>query len=87
MNLDQLDFSVFVTAHGWIQLLTLTVLEIVLGIDNIIIISILSGELPASQQRKGGRDISMAHWPPTSLAHLCVSCVPCGKLLFFSYLR
>ncbi len=55
MNLDQLDFSVFVTAHGWIQLLTLTVLEIVLGIDNIIIISILSGELPASQQRKGRR--------------------------------
>lgn len=55
MNLDQLDFSVFLTAHGWIQLLTLTVLEIVLGIDNIIIISILSGELPANQQRKGRR--------------------------------
>ena len=36
----------------WISLLTLTVLEIVLGIDNIIFISILSGKLPAAQQRK-----------------------------------
>jgi len=36
----------------WISLLTLTVLEIVLGIDNIIFISILSGKLPAHQQRK-----------------------------------
>ena len=36
----------------WISLLTLTVLEIVLGIDNIIFISILSGKLPVNQQRK-----------------------------------
>ena len=36
----------------WISLLTLTLLEIVLGIDNIIFISILSGKLPAAQQRK-----------------------------------
>jgi len=34
----------------WISLLTLTVLEIVLGIDNIIFISILAGKLPAEQQ-------------------------------------
>ncbi len=34
----------------WIALLTLTVLEIVLGIDNIIFISILSGKLPEKQQ-------------------------------------
>lgn len=34
----------------WISLVTLTVLEIVLGIDNIIFISILSGKLPAVQQ-------------------------------------
>ena len=34
----------------WISLLTLTVLEIVLGIDNIIFISILAGKLPAAQQ-------------------------------------
>lgn len=36
-----------------IALLTLTVLEIVLGIDNIIFISILSGKLPLEQQKKG----------------------------------
>ena len=36
----------------WISLLTLTALEIVLGIDNIIFISILAGKLPAEQQPK-----------------------------------
>ena len=36
--------------EAWIALLTLTVLEIVLGIDNIIFISILSGKLPEEQQ-------------------------------------
>jgi predicted tellurium resistance membrane protein TerC len=36
----------------WISLLTLTGLEIVLGIDNIIFISILSGKLPGDQQKK-----------------------------------
>ena len=34
----------------WIAFLTLTVLELVLGIDNVIFISILSGKLPPSQQ-------------------------------------
>ncbi len=36
----------------WISLITLTALEIVLGIDNVIFISILSGKLPVSQQAK-----------------------------------
>jgi predicted tellurium resistance membrane protein TerC len=36
----------------WISLLTLTALEIVLGIDNIIFISILAGKLPQAQQAK-----------------------------------
>ena len=36
----------------WISLLTLTGLEIVLGIDNVIFISILAGKLPAAQQEK-----------------------------------
>lgn len=43
----------------WISLLTLTVLEIVLGIDNIVFISILSGKLPAEQQNKG-RTVGLA---------------------------
>ncbi len=37
---------------AWIGLLTLTVLEVVLGIDNIIFISILSGKLPKADQDK-----------------------------------
>ncbi|MBI5645513.1 MAG: TerC family protein [Ignavibacteriae bacterium] len=37
---------------AWIALLTLTVLEIVLGIDNIIFISIMTGKLPAKKQPK-----------------------------------
>ncbi|MGN6439052.1 MAG: TerC family protein [Agriterribacter sp.] len=38
--------------EAWISLLTLTVLEIVLGIDNIVFISIISGKLPADQQKR-----------------------------------
>ena len=38
--------------NAWIGLLTLTVLEIVLGIDNIIFISILSGKLSGHQQAR-----------------------------------
>jgi predicted tellurium resistance membrane protein TerC len=38
--------------QAWIALLTLTVLEIVLGIDNIIFISILAAKLPAHQQQR-----------------------------------
>lgn len=38
--------------QAWIALLTLTSLEIVLGIDNVVFISILAGKLPAAQQPK-----------------------------------
>jgi predicted tellurium resistance membrane protein TerC len=38
--------------EAWISLVTLTVLEIVLGIDNIVFISILAGKLPENQQQK-----------------------------------
>jgi predicted tellurium resistance membrane protein TerC len=36
----------------WVSLLTLTVLEIILGIDNIVFISILAGKLPSEQQAR-----------------------------------
>jgi predicted tellurium resistance membrane protein TerC len=39
----------------WIGLLTLTLLEIVLGIDNIVFISIISGKLPPEQQHRARR--------------------------------
>jgi len=45
--------------QAWIALLTLTVLEVVLGLDNVIFISILSGKLPAHQQKKA-RSIGLA---------------------------
>jgi predicted tellurium resistance membrane protein TerC len=47
------------SAEGWIALLTLTVLEIVLGIDNIIFISILAGKLPP-QQRERARVVGLS---------------------------
>ena len=50
------------SAEGWIALATLTVLEIVLGIDNIIFISILAGKLPQADRaraRKVGLSLAM----------------------------
>ncbi len=47
--------EIFTSPEAWISLITLTVLEIVLGIDNVIFISILSDKLPASQQARGRR--------------------------------
>ncbi len=44
--------SLLQSPEAWASLLTLTVLEIVLGIDNIIFISIIAAKLPASQQAK-----------------------------------
>ena len=43
------------TAEGWAALLTLTVLEIVLGIDNIIFIAIVAGKLPAARRESARR--------------------------------
>jgi predicted tellurium resistance membrane protein TerC len=42
----------FLTSQGILALVTLTSLEIVLGVDNVIFISILSGKLPLSQQKR-----------------------------------
>lgn len=44
--------EVFLNPDAWIALLTLTFLEIVLGIDNIIFISIVTGKLPPEHQKK-----------------------------------
>jgi predicted tellurium resistance membrane protein TerC len=45
--------------HAWLALATLTALEIVLGVDNIIFISILCGRLP-EHQRARGRTLGLA---------------------------
>jgi predicted tellurium resistance membrane protein TerC len=47
--------EIFTDPEAWVSLITLTVLEIVLGIDNVIFISILSDKLPKEQQSKGRR--------------------------------
>ncbi len=44
------DLSIFSSAQTWISLLTLTFMEIVLGIDNIIFISLVAGKLPEAAQ-------------------------------------
>lgn len=46
------NMDIFTQPETWVALATLTALEIVLGIDNIIFISILAGKLPKKQQAK-----------------------------------
>ena len=48
-------FDAFLTADGLVALVTLTFLEIVLGVDNIIFISILSGKLQEAEQKRARR--------------------------------
>jgi predicted tellurium resistance membrane protein TerC len=48
-------FDAFLTTDGLIAFVTLTFLEIVLGVDNVIFISILSGKLPAATQLRARR--------------------------------
>lgn len=54
MHVD-LDFSIFTTPEAWISLLTLTFLEVVLGIDNLVFIAITSNRLPENKQYIGRR--------------------------------
>ena len=51
--------SIFATTEAWLALLTLTVLEVVLGIDNIVVIAILTEDLP-EKQRPRMRKIGLA---------------------------
>ncbi|AVR46477.1 hypothetical protein C7S20_15070 [Christiangramia fulva] len=54
--------EIFLQPDTWIALLTLTFLEIVLGIDNIIFISLVAGKVPKENQKKarlGGLSIAL----------------------------
>lgn len=51
--------ELFQDPNVWISLLTLTVLEIVLGIDNIVFISILAGKLPNPEEREKARKLGL----------------------------
>ncbi len=63
-------FELFSQPAAWISLLTLTFLEIVLGIDNIVFISVLAAKLPEAQQAKA-RKIGLALALLTRLLLLC----------------
>jgi predicted tellurium resistance membrane protein TerC len=55
--------------QAWIALLTLTALELVLGIDNVVFISILAGKLPREQQQRA-RTVGLALAMVTRIALL-----------------
>ena len=48
-----MDLSIFLTPEAWISLLTLIFLEIVLGVDNLVFISITTNRLPPEKQHIG----------------------------------
>lgn len=60
LELASLDPTVLFTSHGIIALLTLTALEIVLGIDNIVFISIISNSLATEVDRRKARQLGLA---------------------------
>ena len=47
--------EIFFTAEAWVALLTLTFLEIVLGVDNVIFISIVTNKLPENKRQYARR--------------------------------
>jgi len=68
--LATLDLGFVARPEAWISLFTLTLLEIVLGIDNIVFISILVGKLPQAQQRKA-RQLGLTLALGTRILLLC----------------
>src|SRR5690349_16465229 len=58
MNLEQ-NFQDLFTLQALISMLTLSVLEIVLGIDNIIFIAIIAGKLPDRKDQRRARTIGL----------------------------
>jgi len=67
-----MTMDAFFTSSGILALITLTFLEIVLGVDNVIFISILSSKLPASQQGPARRMGLLAAMGMRILLLLCV---------------
>ncbi len=50
-----MDITLFAQTETWVSLATLTAMEVVLGIDNIVFISILCGKLPEAQRESARR--------------------------------
>ena len=53
--MELLNYSMWFDYQTWISLLTLTALEIVLGIDNLVFITLMSNQLPLNKQRLARR--------------------------------
>lgn len=51
--MELFDLSIFTTPEAWISLITLIFLEIVLGVDNLVFISITTNRLPKDKQHIG----------------------------------
>lgn len=65
-----MDLSIFTTPEAWISLLTLIFLEIVLGVDNLVFISITTNRLPAEKQHIG-RKLGLAGALVMRILFLC----------------
>lgn len=65
-----MDLSVFATPEAWISLITLIFLEIVLGVDNLVFISITTNRLPEEKQHIG-RKLGLAGALLMRIVFLC----------------
>ncbi len=65
-----MDLSIFATPEAWISLLTLIFLEIVLGVDNLVFISITTNRLP-EDKRHIGRKLGLAGALAMRVLFLC----------------
>ncbi len=65
-----MDLSIFATPEAWISLLTLIFLEIVLGVDNLVFISITTNRLP-EEKRHIGRKLGLAGALVMRILFLC----------------
>ena len=65
-----MDLSIFTTAEAWISLVTLMFLEVVLGVDNIVFISLTSNRL-AEEKQHIGRKLGLAGAMVSRCIFLC----------------
>lgn len=67
-----IDLSIFTTAEAWLSLITLIFLEIVLGVDNIVFITVITNRLPPEQQHIG-RKLGLLGAMVSRIIFLCVA--------------
>ena len=67
---DLVDLSIFTTPEAWISLVTLIFLEIILGVDNLVFISITTNRLPEEKQHIG-RKLGLAGALVMRIIFLC----------------